>query len=243
MHEHDLDLIAALADGSLDDESQARLLVETCAVCGSEYRSQTEVLAWLAAAPAVEMTELEKAALHRDLWTELRSQPSRAGATPWWQTWSYVAAGLFVLVGLVAVLNGPLRSGGEAADTLAVGSDLDAPAVEEAAPFVGDDSGAGEDSQAGATTTAAAQRALDLPFAELADEARDAREAESNMGTMSLDGEGEDCLDRLGLEDQVVVDELELDQTYLVVMAEDPELDRSVTFVALTECEIVYVDR
>ena len=243
MHEHDLDLIAALADGSLDDESEARLLVETCEVCGSEYRSQTEVLAWLAAAPGVEMTELEKAALHRDLWTELRSEPSKAGATPWWQTWSYVAAGLFVLVGLVAVLNGGLSSGGPAVDTLAVSSDLDAPAVEEAAPFVADEGGSGEDSQAGASTPAAAERALDFPFAQLAEEARDAREAGSNMGTMSLDGEVEDCLARLGLEDQVVVDELELDQTYLVVMAEDPELDRSVTFVTLTDCAIVHVDR
>jgi hypothetical protein len=243
MHEHDLDLIAALADGSLDAESQARLLVETCAVCGSEYRSQTEVVAWLAAAPVVEMTELEKATLHRDLWTELRSQPLKAGATPWWQTWSYVAAGLFVLVGLVAVLNGPLSSGGQAADTLAVSSDLDAPAVEEAAPFAADDSGSGEESGAGATTTAAAERALDLPFAELAEEARNAREAESNVGTMSLDGEVGDCLARLGLEDQVVVEELELDQTYLVVMGEDPELDRTVTFITLTDCEIVYVDR
>ncbi|HSK07280.1 MAG TPA: hypothetical protein VK990_07145, partial [Acidimicrobiia bacterium] len=69
MHEHDLDLIAALADGSLPDEAEARALVEVCDVCRSEYGTQLEVLAWVASTPRVEMTELERAALHRDLWT------------------------------------------------------------------------------------------------------------------------------------------------------------------------------
>jgi hypothetical protein len=247
MHEHDLDLIAALAGSSLDDESEARALVDSCDVCRSEYRSQTEVLAWIASAPRVEMTELEKAALHRDLWTEFRREPARAGSTPWWQQWSYVAAGLFVAVGLVSVLNGALGTGGEAGDTMAeTRSDLDAaaPSNDEAVPFIAGDSGTDSGLESdGATTTAATEGSLPLPFPELAEEARASRQADPGMGTMSVDSAVEKCLTRIGLDDHIVVQEIEHDQTYLAVMAEDQGADRSVTFVTLTDCEIVYVDR
>ena len=80
--------------------------------CRDEYRAQTEVIGWLAATPAAEMTDLEKAALHRDLWTELRNQPAKRPATPWWQRLAYVAAGLLVTVGLVSVLNNGVLDGG-----------------------------------------------------------------------------------------------------------------------------------
>jgi hypothetical protein len=242
MHEHDLDLIAALAEGSLGDESVARALVDECEVCRAEYRSQTEVLAWVASAPRVEMTDLEKAALHRDLWTELTRAPARAAATPWWQRWSYVAAGLFVAVGLVAVLNGEFGGGDGAAPTLAeTAADLDdSTAGEEMAPFA-EDNGADE-GLGGATTTAAAE-ALPLPFPELAEQARAARRTDTGAITLSEDETTEECLTILGLDDRIVVDQIEDGKTYLVLMAEDGDADRSVTFVALDDCEIVYVDR
>jgi hypothetical protein len=244
MHEHDLDLIAALAEGSLEDESVARALVDECEVCRAEYRSQTEVLAWVASAPRVEMTDLEKAALHRDLWTELTRGPVRAVATPWWQRWSYVAAGLFVTVGLVAVLNGEFGGGEGAAPTLAeTAADLDdSTAGEEMAPFAEDNGADGGLDRGGVTTTAAAE-ALPLPFPELAEQARATRRTDTGAVTMSEDEATEDCLTSLGLDDRIVVDQIEDDQTYLVLMAEDGDVDRSVTFVALDDCAIVYVDR
>jgi len=244
MHEHDLDLIAALAAGSLADESGARALIGQCEVCRAEYQSQTEVLAWVASAPRVEMTELEKAALHRDLWTELTNAPIRSAASPWWQRWAYVAAGLFVTVGLATVLNGQFGGGDSGAPTLAeTAADLaDSPTAEEMAPFAADDGDEGGFDQGQATTTAAAE-AANLPFAELADEARASRQAERQTEATGVDETIEECLTGLGLDEHVVVDEIASDQTYLAVMAEPGEADRSVTFVALDSCEIVHVDR
>ena len=243
MHEHDLDLIAALADGSLADEAEARALVDACDVCRSEYRSQVDVLAWVASAPHVEMTELEKAALHRDLWTELRRDPARAAPIPWWQRWSYVAAGLFVVVGLAGVLNGVMGSdsGGEAQESRV---DLDAAqSGDDAAPFLAEDSDSDGGGESAATTTAAAERAASVPFPELADEVRASRETDPGTGTTSPDATVDECLERVGLDDHIVVAELELDQVYLAVMAGDQEADRSVTFITPAECEIVFVDR
>ncbi len=128
MHDHDLDLIAALAEGSLHDETAARALVENCPECREEYAGQRAAIEFLASAPEVSMTELERAGLHRDLWTELRSAPATTKQVPWWYRWSYVAAGLFVVVGLAGVLSGQLGQGdqGAALETFSeIGSALD----------------------------------------------------------------------------------------------------------------------
>ena len=246
MHEHDPDLIAALADGSLDDETEARALIESCDRCLSEYQDQVEVLALLVATPTARMNDLERAALHRDIWTELRRSPSRTGITPWWVRWSYVAAGLFVTVGLVSVLNGQFLSiGGDSAGEAfsEIGSGLDdTGAGGEQAPLTAADVDEGAES---ATTTAAAEEAaLPYPFADLADEARANRDlAEDRSSQFSTEaGEVEECLELSGLADQVLVEELDLDRRYLVMMPEGETGDLTVTFVALDDCEIVYVD-
>jgi len=246
MHDHPLDLIAALADGSLSDEAEARALVESCPECREEYRTQTEVIDWLAAAPAVEMTDLEKAALHRDLWTELRTEPGKSTATPWWQRLAFVAAGLFVTVGLVSVLNNDALDDSAESGATTVAEALDAP-VEEA-PFVAQGSDDGESAPEMATTTAAATEttaaeggaeSFALLFAELAEEAR-ASQADRSA-TQGTDRDVEACLSRVGLDEHVVVDEIDRDQIYLLVMPEDPEAEPIVTFVVLPRCEIVYV--
>jgi hypothetical protein len=249
MHDHPLDLIAALADGSLSDEGEARALVESCPECREEYRTQIEVIGWLAATPAAEMTDLEKAALHRDLWTELRNQPGKSPATPWWQRLVYVAAGLFVTVGLVSVLNNGALNGGadSGAATTAAGA-LDAPT--EGDPFVAQGSDDGEsapefttETTAAATETTAAasggEESLAIPFAELAEEARSNQADRS--ATQGTDRDVAACLARVALDEHVVVDEIDLDQIYLLVMPEDPEAEPIVTFVVLPRCEIVYV--
>jgi hypothetical protein len=248
MHDHPLDLIAALADGSLSDEAEARALIESCQECRDEYRAQTEVIGWLAAAPAAEMTDLEKAALHRDLWTELRREPGKASTTPWWQRLSYVAAGLFVVAGLVGVLNNvEFAGGGEASDTTVAEASAEDGAVEDApteeVPFVAqgndDSESATETTAATAETSAGGEDSLPLPFQELADEARAAQA--DRVATLGTDRDVEECLARLALDEHVVVDEIEPDQIYLLVMPEDPEAEPIVTFVALPVCEIVYV--
>jgi hypothetical protein len=250
MHRHDFDLIAALAEGSLDDETEARALLESCEECQAEYRSQLEVLTILSSTPPAEMTELEKAALHRDLWTELRNPSAEAPAGRAWYSWSYVAAGLFVTVGLVGVLSGQLEFGaGDSAEsgeiteassdsgTFSADDGSEAPLL-DAAPGGGD-----ADAESATPTTMAAEQAGPLPYAEFAEQARMARESgQRSAQTLSSKEDIDQCLDEAGLADVKVVEELALDQRYLLVMPRDETSRPTVTFVAMENCEIVYVD-
>ena len=99
-----------------------------------------------------------------------------------------------------------------------------------------------ETTAAASATTAAAEggeESFALPFAELAEEAR-ANQADRAV-TQGTDRDVEACLARVALDEHVVVDEIDLDQIYLLVMPEDPEAEPIVTFVVLPRCEIVYV--
>ena len=63
----------------------------------------------------------------------------------------------------------------------------------------------------------------------------------TELSPKSTDADVEACLARVALDEHVVVDEIDLDQIYLLVMPEDPEAEPIVTFVVLPRCEIVYV--
>lgn len=152
MRDHDLELIAALVEGRLEDETEARALIASSAEAREEYEAQRLAYESLRALGAAHLTEAERATLHRDVWTELRTEGATKGAkAPWYYRWAAVAAGLFVVVGLLAVL-----SGQEAGDTF----------DEIAGQLSGDGEG-----DAAATTTAAG--AADM------DSGRDDAEAES----------------------------------------------------------------
>lgn len=107
MRDQDLELIAALVEGRLDDETEARALVESAPEFRSEYEAQKVAFEALAPVATARLSQTEKAALHRDIWTELRSDQSaqRKTTSPWYFRWAPVAAGMFVVVGLVAVIN------------------------------------------------------------------------------------------------------------------------------------------
>jgi hypothetical protein len=250
MHRHDFDLIAALAEGSLDDETEARALLESCEECQAEYQSQLDVLTILSSTPPAEMTELEKAALHRDLWTELRNPSSEAPTGRAWHRWSYVAAGLFVTVGLLGVLGGQLGLGGadsgESGEITEGSSDLATYSADDGSeePLRDAAPAAGADTESAATTTMAAEEAGGpLPYAEFAEQARIARESSQRSApTLSSDEDIDQCLDEAGLADVKVVEELVLDQRYLLVMPQDETSQQTVTFIAMESCEIVYVD-
>ncbi len=197
------------------------------------------------------MTELERAGLHRDLWTELRSAPATIKQVPWWYRWSYVAAGLFVVVGLAGVLSGQLGQGdqGAALETFSeIGSALDsAEDVPPAQLFEQPESADGEDSAGGAdasTTTAAATAAdstiLPYPFADLAATTREKQSAgDLEYLRSSLPVEIEECLVRLDLDDLDVVDDLDLDRRLVALMSGD---EPTVTFVAVDDCTVVAVE-
>jgi hypothetical protein len=250
MHDHDLDLIASLADGSLDDPTEARALIETCPECLREYEAHLSVIASLATVEPVTMSDFEKAALHRDLWTELRSQPAKTSATPWWYRFSYAAAGLFVLVGLVAVAN-QLGSGDSGATERfsEVSSGLDAGSDgQTASPLAGEESAESTDSTIAASTdstmAAADSGAGNAPdFKTLADEAR-LQQLPSSVRATASTPENRDCVNAAGLENQEVVGTVEGDRTYLIAVANDEDLDAdtAVNFVDATTCEVAHVE-
>jgi hypothetical protein len=139
MRDHELELIAALVEGQLDDEAEARALIASSPEHAEEYAAQTLAYQTLQDVGTASMSDAERAALHRDVWTALRSQPAAKAKSPWWYRWTTVAAGLLVVAGSVAVLSQNL-GGADSMETFAeVGSALD--------------SGGGADS---ATTTAGA---------------------------------------------------------------------------------------
>jgi hypothetical protein len=135
MRDHELELIAALVEGRLADETEARALIAGSAEAREEYEAQKLAYQSLRAMGTARLTETERAALHRDLWTDLRGgeAPGRTKA-PWYLRWGPVAAGLFVIVGIVAVLgeSGPdagsadqdiIASGGEESEATTTTAD------------------------------------------------------------------------------------------------------------------------
>lgn len=244
MHDHDLDLIASLADGSLDDQTEARARVETCQECRLEYESQVSVLGALATMGPVRLTDLEKAALHRDLWTELRSEPAkRVSTTPWWYRTSYAAAGLFVAVGLVAVVSqlGIGGDTGEQAETFSeVSSGLeDGTNGEAASPM---DAGSQESTETtNATGDVGALSTAD--FETLATETRLQQLPPTDRATLTTEDEV-DCLNAAGLEDHELVGTVDRDRAYLIAVPAGVDLDADtpVSFVDADTCEVVHVE-
>jgi hypothetical protein len=215
MHEHDLDLIAALAEGSASDEPLARSLIETCPVCRAEYEAQTEVIAWLGSAPTPAMTDIERGELRRGIRAGIERGPSRAAVTPWWQRLGYVAAGLLVVAGLVGVLQRSELGGG---DEGAV-SDVTTAAAD------GGEEAAGEA----------------LSFAELAEQTRASQSDRESSATSDADRE---CLTRVGLDRHIVARGIEESGVkYLVVVPDDPTAEDVVIFVEIPICRIVHEDR
>jgi hypothetical protein len=187
------------------------------------------------------MTDAERAAVHRYLWTELRASPARSSSSPWWYRWGYAAAGLFVLVGLVAVLNGGLQLGGGESGAAESFSEVADNATDEGGGQV-PLAGVPEEGSGPTTTAAAAAESLPYPFSDYAAEARAKRQDVDAATAPTARVEDEECLERLGLDSQQVVDRLDLDQVYLVLMPAEDGAGETVTFVALGECRIAYVD-
>jgi hypothetical protein len=80
MHsDHDLDLVIALADGSLADPAPAEELIAACSECADTYEAYLTVRTAVAAAPTPAMTELEKRRLSNSLWAEIAEDQTAAG--------------------------------------------------------------------------------------------------------------------------------------------------------------------
>lgn len=204
MRDHEMELIAALVEGRLDDEAEARALIASSPEHAEEYEVQKLAYETLQSLDTVSMSETERAALHRDVWTTLTARPAAKAANPWWYRWTAVAAALLVIGGSVAVLNQNMGGEDDAAQTFAeIGASLDSgggestgttAAAAEAPAVAGDDADGGGDG-AGVTTTMAAEvsegLSSDQPAALYSARASDVRQGDETVTDLYLYGADE----------------------------------------------------
>lgn len=145
MRDQELELIAALVEGRLEDETEARALITSSIEAREEYETQKLAHDALQAMGTARLGEDERAALHRDVWTDLRAgAPTPKTRRPWYYRWVPVAAALFLVVGLAAVLSGggeetarllgeissDLGAGDATAETTSTAAAVEAPAAD-----------------------------------------------------------------------------------------------------------------
>lgn len=258
MRKRDLELIAALAEGTLEDESEARALLESSPAHRAEYEAQKAAIDALSSVPAAVLTGQEKAALRRDIWAELRNPPdSVPSRTPWQYRLVFSgAAVVVVVVGLAALLSqtgddqGTTASEEVSSALTADGADqADAPqaapeAAIETTEAATDALGGGDEFAAYFSQNARAVRDGDLTSVTPADE--DAGDS---------DEEKTSCLEKAGLEGYEVIGELPVDALetaglrasfpYLVAVPAGQPIDEStpIVFVEVVTCLEVFTDR
>lgn len=263
MRDHEIELIAALVEGRLEDESEARALIESSAEARREYESQLRVRQALTGLGAVSMTESERSALHRDVWTALRSQPeARPARTPWYASWLPAAAVVALVMGLVGVLAG---GGDQQTETFnEIGAALDdsastAAATESTARAAGE--AAGGDGgmtplDAPTTTMSGATEGYDLAAEDAAYFSRQAErmragETAQTEDTTDQDPVFDDCVAGAGLEDHVAVGTVpapagsdgEGPSQFIVAAPEGVAIaDAPLSFVDPDTCQVVYAD-
>ena len=107
MHEHDLDLIMALAEGTLDasDVPSAEAEIAACAECSEDLELQRLALGALEAAPPVAMTEQESSRMRQALRRDLGLVAAAKAAKPQrrWFPIGALASAAALLLALVMV--------------------------------------------------------------------------------------------------------------------------------------------
>lgn len=256
MRDHERELIAALVEGRLDDESEARALVASSPELREEYEAQMLAYRALTGAGTASLTEIERSSLRRDVWTAWRQQGAAASTKgSWYVRVAAVAAGLFVVVGLAAVLS---TQGGADDDGFA---EIAADTADR--DLAGDDDAASDGAEtfedAADTTVAAASEpaaeALSLDY--LAAEADRVRSGESSSRIQAFDADTDEdlarCLETAGLEGYTVIavifpppeetgsqeEELRL---YAAVPDEGQLADVPVAFVEPISCQLIHLD-
>ncbi len=203
MHNHDLDLVAALADGSLPPEqvSPVRDTVSTCGECRAEFDAQRLILEVLAEPEPASLSEWERARLHQAIAQLDAPRPKAA-----WLMWAprlAVAAVAVAFVGAfgMVLLNGANDGDGAADSPVAAEEPAETTAASSAGGLTlqaesASDAGAEETTAADQATEAAAAAPATLPWADLdqldqiedlADATYFARQARSMIEVAELD--------------------------------------------------------
>jgi hypothetical protein len=251
MHRHDFDLIAALADGSLEDESRARALVDECETCRGEYESQRTMLEALKALPAASMSDDERSRLHRDVLTAMTEQPRADVAaekrSPWLR-WAYAVAGVFIVAGVVGAITqlGAFNAG----DTAGFGGDLEGPTQ-----GLGEVDGGGR-SVTTTTSGATGEEATPpddssggtVPWQPLVDRAHELANP-NYIAEFADNATAEDalaCIEEAGLDksEYRLVGTVNPSTAYLLAVPSGTDFDRStpITVIDFETCDVLAVD-
>ncbi len=251
MHRHDLDLMAALADGSLHDEDRARSRLTSCEVCRAEYESHRSVLVATRSAEPIEMSGTERAALHRDVLSAMAnsaSTPTRRSSFLW-PRFGYATVALFLVVGLVGVLSqaGVFSNQDRSLGTLGGSSNAVTAEGAEKSPQAGF---APPTTAAATADMSAAGNGSDDPAAyePLIEQARKYPRPSPSAGyysDASVATRAESCIDQAGLDSSFQpIGNVNDASQFILVVPEITELtdETPITVIDFTTCQIVHVD-
>lgn len=199
MHSHDLDLIAALADGSLPPEhhESTLALVDTCAECRDEFEAQELIVSVLADIQPAALTDFERARLHQTV-GQLTRETTPKGAWLMWAPRIAVAAAAVAFFGTFGLLffGGQTTSDSDAAAVespaeteVAADAAADAGAFSQLAPQSNsEESAAAAAEPADETSMGLTERALETTrFARLGELEEDLTEVTEDFLTPYLD--------------------------------------------------------
>ncbi|MDX1469727.1 MAG: hypothetical protein R3258_10335, partial [Acidimicrobiia bacterium] len=234
MRRNEMELIAALAEGRLEDESEARALIASSPHLRDEYEAQRAAIESVRELAPASLSATERSALRRDIWTELRNTAERRSPARRLVGWPAYVTALVLVVGALAVLRTPLDQADMAA----------APTFEEVAQGLSDTTVA-DDGAAQPGTESAAQEtqrdslaADDLQaYEELADAVRSGdTQAFTRIAELPYGGRAaaSACLDLAGLESHIPLGRFEVHEGIEVVVAssvENPSADTPISFV------------
>lgn len=269
LRNREIELIVGLVEGTLEDETEARALLDRSDEARAEFEAQRSVREVLGGVGPARMSEDESAAIRREIWTELRSDPaSTRRSTPWIYRLAPVAAVLVLVVGALAVFNRGFQGADETAETFAdAAADISADTTEaatrgglesaddDAAEPAAEGDGGGEVAEELSVPEAMAPDAF---FAAIADLVRSnglnsVMQFQRFFADETLPSDVASCLassDLVGYDlfGRTTNTEGEGDQAstleYLVLIGEGAEIgpDTEITFVSIPECEVVHVE-
>jgi hypothetical protein len=252
-----MELIADLVEGRLEDESEARALIASSPELLGEYEAQKLAYETLAALGPAPLSETERASLHRDLWTELKSGAAPA-KRPWYYGWAPVAAGMFVVIGLVAVVSqggSPdavgLAAGEESTTTQAASTEADtAGGSAVAEPDDGDAPTVAESAEDGGLDTS--DKAF---YSAEADRIRGDELGERGFQAFDEDSALDTCLESAGYAGYSVVERIEPGEgaepndmpadagPFVAAIPEGADVETAViVFIDLVRCELIHLD-
>lgn len=259
--DHDLDLLAAFAEGRLSDPAPAEAMIAACPECAEVFESHRTVLEAVRRQTPAVLDDLERRRLRAAVWGKLQEEPSpavvtpvpaRRSATPWWYRVVPVAAALVVVVGVAANL---VPRGGDAdttADLTSEGPGVDRFDSSEAAPETTAASEATITADASATTTAGASPTTGSDSGEggtsqAADSGMEEAAAEFARRAVAdeeaVDEEARECVaaDPEAEGDAVASESTAFDsvEAWLVGLGTPTEVER-VTVYAADDCRVLY---